>query len=171
VDTGKIAVSVNKFRVTVFRVALGYVRNIHDAEDITQDVFLKLMKLRKDFVTEEAEKAWLIRVTINRAKDFLKSAWFKNRAEISENDQSLKYPNFADGADLELYGYVKGLKPKYRTVIYLHYYEEYSAKEIAKILAKPVSTVETQLQRARGQLKQTIVKEGTYHEKWLQGNV
>jgi len=169
-ETYRIAESVDKFRVTVFRVALGYVRNIHDAEDITQDVFLKLLKLRKDFATEEAEKAWLIRVTVNRAKDYLKSAWFKRRGELpdTEADQSLCMP---DNGDLELYEYVKGLQPKYRTVIYLHYYEEYTASEIAAILGKPRSTIETQLQRARGQLKKIIVKDGFFYEKSVQGNV
>jgi len=168
--TQNIAESVDKHRVTVFRIALGYVRNIHDAEDITQDVFFKLFSSQKSFVSQEAEKAWLIRVTVNRAKDYLKSAWFKRRGELPETqaDQSLCVP---DNGGTELYEYVKGLQPKYRTVIYLHYYEEYTAGEIAAILGKPRSTIETQLQRARGQLKKNIVKDGFFYEKSVQGNV
>jgi len=168
VETDKISESVENFRVTVFRVALGYVKNIHDAEDITQDVFLKLLGCKKDFATREAEKAWLIRVTVNRAKDFLKSAWFKKRDELPENDQSLVFTN---NVDFGLYEYVKNLKPLYRTVVFLYYYEGYTAKEIARILGKPPSTVETQLQRARGQLKQNLITEGNYYEKPIKRNV
>jgi RNA polymerase sigma-70 factor (ECF subfamily) len=144
---------MEKYLKTVYRVALGYVKNSHDAEDITQNVFFKLYKRQDEFISAEAEKAWLIRVAVNESKDLLKSAWFNKRSEL---DESLVV---SENSDLEIYEYVKKLKPKYRTVIYLYYYEGYSTKEIAEILKTPLSTVKMQLQRSRKYLKEIIESE------------
>jgi RNA polymerase sigma-70 factor (ECF subfamily) len=111
--------SIIAYKDTVFQVALGYVKNIHDADDMVQNVFLKLGNYKKVFPTQEDEKAWLIRVTINESKDLLKSAWRKNRNTL---DESLVAPYFVNSESTDIYNYVKNLKPKYRTVIYLHYY-------------------------------------------------
>ena len=154
---------INNYRNTVFAVAIGYVKNIHDADDIAQNVFFKLYQRslkRKGFVSEEAKKAWLIRVTINEAKDLLKSAWKNNTCEL---DESLVAH---ENDKLGLHDYLKNLKPKYRTVIYLYYYEGYSVKEVAGILKIPQGTVMTQLKRAREQLKEMLEndeKEGYYY--------
>jgi RNA polymerase sigma-70 factor (ECF subfamily) len=129
-------------------------------------VFLKLCKFCdcgnafEKFESEEARKAWLIRVTINESKNLLKSAWLRRRDEL---DESLVVP---ENDDFGIYEYVKRLKPKYRTAIYLHYYEKYSAKEIAGFLKISESGVTTQLQRAREQLKEMIIKEESHYEKY-----
>jgi len=145
---------ITKYRKTVIRVALGYVKNIHDAEDIAQNVFLKFFDKYVCLDTDESQKAWLIRVTINESKNLLKSSWFRNRHDL---DESLAAPSADE--DLGVYEYVKRLKPKYRTVIYLYYYEDYSANDIAKILKMPPATVATHLRRAREQLREIITKE------------
>lgn len=147
--------SIVLYKDTVFQVALGYVKNIHDAEDIVQNVFLKLGLCGKSFASGEAEKAWLIRVTVNESKDLIKSAWRKNRGDFDDNE-SLSRSYTADDNESELYEFVKSLKPKYRTVIYLHYYEGYSTKEISAILKMSQTAVTTQLNRARKQLKEDI---------------
>jgi len=151
-EQNRLVTSIEKYHATVFRVALGYAKNYHDAQDITQDVFFKLYKHDREFPSDESEKAWLIRVTINEAKNLLKSAWLRKRADLDEN---LIAP---EDCNLGLYEYVQRLKPNYRTVIYLYYYEEYSAKEIASILKKPQATIETQLRRARGYLKKLMIE-------------
>ena len=156
---------VKKEHKTVFHVALGYVKNIHDADDIVQNVFLKLLNKSSDFANEEARKAWLIRVTINESKDLLKSTWFRKRTEL---DESVAMPQ---NDDFGIYDYVKALKPKYRTIIYLYYYQQYSTEEISKILKIPKSTVTTQLHRARARLKESIIKEDSYYGEQLQGNI
>jgi RNA polymerase sigma-70 factor (ECF subfamily) len=153
----KIAESIEKYHATVYRVALGYVKSTHDAEDITQDVFFKMYKHSKEFVSDEAQKAWLIRVAINESKNLLKSSWFSRRAEL---DEGLVVP---ENNDLGVYEYVQMLKPKYRTVVYLHYYEKYTAKEIAAILKKPQSTIESQLRRSKEQLRKIITEEECYY--------
>jgi len=159
------AESVRQYRGTVFRVALNFVKNVHDADDIAQEVFLKLYNLEKDFPTCEQEKAWLIRVAVNQSKNFLKTAWRRNRADLDESIPASR------GADSDLLGYVNRLKPKYRAVIYLHYYEGYSAKEIAALMKINLSAVTTQLKRAREQLKETITKEEHYYGARLQRNI
>jgi RNA polymerase sigma-70 factor (ECF subfamily) len=146
---------INEYREMVFRIAYGYVKSTHDADDIAQEVFLKLYKNKRAFTDEEGKKAWLIRVTMNQAKSLLSSVWRRRVTELTEAELSSLSRD-----SLELYDFVEALPPKYRTVIYLFYYEEYSVKEIAEILKIRESTVTTQLNRARGQLKTTLLKEG-----------
>jgi len=166
VELEELSESVRKYRNTVFRVAMGYVKNTHDADDIAQNVFFKLYTKGKSFVSDEAQKAWLIRVTINQSKDLLKSVWRNKRDNSEISEQGLAAPEYGY---TELRDYVKGLKPKYRTVIYLYYYEGYSVNEIAVILKMPKSTVTTQLKRAREQLKEIIIKENDSYGSQLQG--
>jgi RNA polymerase sigma-70 factor (ECF subfamily) len=143
----------------VFRIAFSYVKNVHDAEDITQDVFLKLYKTTQEFIADENMKAWLIRVTINQAKNLLRASSFR-KARQCDLDETMIAEETLDPDCFELYEYVKDLKPKYRTIIYLYYYERYSVKEIAAILKIRETTVTTQLSRARNQLKEILLAEG-----------
>jgi RNA polymerase sigma-70 factor (ECF subfamily) len=151
---------IEQYRTMIFRIAYGYVKNVHDADDITQDVFLKLFKSEKQFVSEENRKAWLIRVAVNQAKTMLTSVWRTRITNLDNlNEAEVARGNLSDDG-LELYEYVKDLKPKYRTIIYLYYYERYSVKEIAAILKIRETTVTTQLSRARNQLKEILLAEG-----------
>jgi len=151
---------IDDYRPMIFKIAYGYVKNVHDADDITQDVFLKLCRRNKPFTSEEYRKAWLIRVTVNQSKSMLTSVWKTRVTNLDNlNESEMAQKNLSDDG-LELYEYVKNLKPKYRTIIYLFYYEEYSVKEIASILGIRVTTVTSQLNRARGQLKSMILLEG-----------
>jgi len=153
--------SVKNHRTMVFRIAYSYVKCVHDAEDVTQDVFLKLYKCTAEFAADENLKAWLIRVTINQAKSLLRSSWKSKRGELADLENSeLASVGYLPENCLELYDYVESLKPKYRTIIYLYYYEQYSVKEIAGILKIQQSTVTTQLGRARNQLKEILLAEG-----------
>ena len=162
-DMNLFSTSVNNHRTMVFRIAYSYTKDTHDADDITQEVFLKLYKTEIQFAADENIKAWLIRVTINQAKSLLKTVWKVRRTDFSENTASLMNAKAADSLSddcLDLYQYVEGLKPKYRTIIYLYYYEQYSVKEIAELLKIRTTTVTTQLSRARTQLKEILLAEG-----------
>ena len=130
----------------VYRLAWAYVRNPSDADDIFQEVFLRYIRRAPAFENEEHRKAWLLRVTINRAKTHLSKKLLR---KAEEQDSAVP---FAAPEMLELHEALKSLPPKYRTVIHLFYYEGYTAEEIGALLQKKPSTIRTQLTRARQQL-------------------
>jgi len=133
----------------VFRLALSYLQNRQDAEDVCQSVFVKLMSHKKPLEFGK-EKAWLLTCTANACKDYLKSFWRKNTVELNETMV------FANEAGRELWAVVNSLAPKYRSVVHLYYYEGYSQDEIAKILNISRTAVQTRMSRAREQLKEVL---------------
>ena len=142
----------NKYIDTVFRVALNDLRSGTEAEDVTQNVFEKLWKEKKPFLSEEHIKHWLIRVTINECKSLLRSPW--RRAENFE-DYAAKL-SFTTPEHSELFYAVMDLPKKYRLAIYLYYYEGYSTGELAEILKIPSATVATHLRRGRELLRKNL---------------
>ena len=145
--------AIQRYADTVKRIASMYLQNAHDAEDIFQTVFLKYALYLNVFKSREHEKAWIIRVSINCCKDFLKSAW-KRKVELSNDKSSIIAA--IPPAHQDLLQAVRELEPKYRDAVYLHYYEGYKASEIAKITGRRENTVYSLLARAREQLKQKL---------------
>jgi len=148
----QLCVDIEEYRILVYRLAFACMGNHYDADDITQDAFMRLYQYRKPFANDEHKKAFLIRVTTNLCKDIQKSAWFRKRTELDENMAASRNEDINDEEDT-LRKCILGLKPKYRGVIFLHYYEGYSTAEIAKIMRISESTITTRLSRARSQLK------------------
>jgi RNA polymerase sigma-70 factor (ECF subfamily) len=130
----------------IYRLCYMYLKNTDDAEDAVQSIFLKLLKANN----YEHEKAWLIVTTKNHCKDILKS-WWKKRHIDFEHVPELSYRDDPDQSGVleELLS----LPEKYKTVLYLYYYEGYSVKEISNILSKKESTIQTQLATGRKHLK------------------
>lgn len=143
-----IEIKLKTYSDVVRRICFIYLRNSADVEDVFQEVFLKLLKNTILFDSAEHEKAWLIRVTINKCKDMLKSFWWKNIDSIENMDLPFK-----DNCESELLTVVLSLPEKYKEVIYLFYYEEYTVPEIAKLLKKNENTIYSQLHRARALIK------------------
>lgn len=141
---------VIKFQPTVFRVAYSLVKNCTDAEDITQETFLRLYKSAEQFQGDENVKAWLIRVAVNISKNHLTSAWTKRKTPLSEE---IALENNEDYALLEA---LNRLDKNYRAVIYLHYYEGYSVSEISGLLGITESNVKARLKRGRDKLKKYL---------------
>ena len=142
---------------TVRRLCLIHLKNHADTEDIFQTVFLKYALRSAAFESDEHERAWFIRVTINACKDLLKS-FFRTRTtsldEVSELSTDLT-------TDLrEVLDAVLGLPEKCREVVYLHYHEQYTAPEIAHITGKNTNTVYTLLNRARQMLREKLGGDG-----------
>lgn len=140
-----------RYKDTVFRIALNYLGNTYDAEDIVQDVLMNLYIKNKHFESDDHAKYWLIRVTINKCKNLLKSSWKSKNINLDDIELSTDFER-TDQEDL--YKAVMELPEKYRTVLYLHYYEDFSVKLIAGMLKINVSAVTTRLSRAREQLKE-----------------
>ena len=148
---------VGKYRANVYRLALCYTKNHADAEDVTQEAFLKLYLSGISFLIDEEAKAWLFRVAANRCKDLLKSHWYKFSEPLNNE---LCAPEYDDGAD-ELLAQLSKLPEKTRTVLYMYYYEEYSVKEIALLLGEKETAVTSQLWRGRKRLKNLLTEEET----------
>ncbi len=137
---------VRKYSDMVYRVAYSYTRNRPDSEDIMQDVLMKLYQSGKAFRGEEHVKAWLIRVTVNRSRDVLRSQKRKHTAELTADIPQPQQENSLDEA-------LCTLGEEYRLAVYLHYYEGYGVKEIARIMRISESNVKIRLKRARDKLK------------------
>lgn len=144
--------AVEQYADTVRRICLVHLKNYADTEDIFQTVFVKYLLHTAPFASPEHEKAWIIRVTINACKDLLRSV-FRRRTVPLDEAAELPAPPEEHRAVLQA---VQGLPGAYRDVVYLHYYEGYTAPEIAQILGKNVNTVYTRLTRARGLLRQAL---------------
>lgn len=140
---------LERYSDMVLRIALHNVGAMADAEDIAQEVFLKRLSVRRPFLSCEHEKAWMIRVTINQCRDFLKSAWRKRTVPL---DAELP----CEDPSGEVLDAVLRLPVSYRNVIYLYYYEDLSIREIARILRSGESTVSSRLHRARAVLRDAL---------------
>ena len=146
---------VKKYIDTVFRVALHYTKSVPDAEDITQDVFVALLRVRKSFETEAHIRHWLIRVTLNQCKKWSRSPW---RKHISYETYAAALPDVPE-RHRDILHSVMALPRKYRMPILLYYYEQYSTQEIAHILSIPKGTVCTYLARGREMLKLSLLED------------
>lgn len=143
-------VALSRYADMVRRICFVHLKNEAEVEDVFQDVFLKYVLNDKAFESDAHEKAWLIRVSINACKDILKSFARRHVQSIETLHTELVY---IDSGSREVLEGILGLPQRYRNVIYLFYYEGYSAVEIAEILHKKPNTVYTWLDRARKQLR------------------
>lgn len=144
---------IDTHKDTIYRIALNYLGNPFDADDIVQEVFIELYESGKTFDSDDHIRYWLVRVAINRCKNTLKSFWWRKRTPIEEVTKSVP---FETKEQSELFAQVMGLPEKYRVVLYLFYYEEFSVKEIAELLHIKESAVTTRLARAREKLKSEL---------------
>lgn len=138
----------HRYRDDVYRLAVNFTHNYQEAEDVCQNVFVKLME--QENLIPGSEKAWLMQVTANECKSLLRSSWWKKTLPL---DVSIPAPAYRMDETVQV---VMKLPPKYRVVIYLHYYEQYSSTEIGKLLKIPVSTVTTRLARGRAMLRKKL---------------
>lgn len=135
---------------TVYRLALCRMQNVADAEDVYQDVFLRLFGQNTADWDDERMKAWLIRTTVNRCADLYR---FRLRRPTLSLEEVPDMARPVDDEARELWAAVAKLPEKQRTVIHLHYAEGYSCEELAAMLHLPAATVRSRLHRGRKQLK------------------
>ena len=141
---------VRTYADMVYRIAYRYVKNPIDTDDVFSEVFLAYFKKERTFESEEHRKAWLIRVTINCAKDLLaQHSQLQQLHEETLSDQTVPDTD----TYMDLHKAIEQLRPEYREVIKLYYLDDLSVKQIAQILDKNENTVKTQLFRAREMLK------------------
>jgi len=131
--------------------------NKADAEETLQEAFYKLLYKAPEFNDDEHEKAWLIKITVNLCRDILRSVWHRRVVKLEDID---KYYN--DPTDSGVMKEIVKLPTKYKTVIYLYYFEDYSVKQISEILKTKESAIKMRLLRGRQLLK--IELKGNEHE-------
>ena len=137
---------------TVYRVCFAYMKNASDTEDAVQDTFIRLIKVAPAFESGEHEKAWLIRTASNVCQNVLKH-WWRRRENLED------YHDIPAAEQIEtddVFKTVMELPDKYKSAVYLYYYEGYSSVEIAQILKKPQSTIRNYLHEARAILRERL---------------
>ena len=142
--------AIEQYADMVRRICMIHLKNYEDAEDIFQTVFLKYVLRSEPFDSPEHEKAWIIRVTVNACRDLVKSFF---RSRTVSLDQLIEKPQDMPEDHSDILEAVLELPARFRDVVYLHYYEGYSAPEIGRILKKNPNTGYTLLARARQLLK------------------
>ncbi len=142
----------------VYRLAYARTGNRQDAEDVTQETFLRLVRSAPEFRDEDHCRAWLLRVAANCAKDLFRVPWRRRELPPEEAEHIPASPEPETGGVLEA---VLALPERYRLPVHLFYYEELSIEEIAKVLGIRAGTVRTRLTRARGKLREAL-KEAVY---------
>lgn len=149
----------------IFLIACSYMKNVADSEDVCQITFEKYIKHKPDFDCIEQEQAWFVKTASNTCKNLLELSWKKKTTLIYEDEilenlaNNLERNEVVDG-EYNLLVEVQELPIKYREVIHLFYYEEYSVKEIAELLGLKVSAVTTRLERARKKLGDKLERRG-----------
>ena len=154
---------VRYYSPMIYRIALTKTKSTHDADDIFQEVFLKLVMREKPFETEEHRKAWLIRVTINCCNSHFVAPWRKN----VDSMEDVLLEQIADdepipGAEeerVDVYAEVMKLPEQMREVVLLFYYEDMSIREIAETVGTSEVNVKKRLSRARQKLKLELERE------------
>ena len=136
----------------IYRVCYAFMKNAQDAEDCTEDTFVRAMTCDAAFENERHERSWLTTTAMNICKDRLKHWWRQKVTPIDEETERATEPD----EKREVVDAVMALPVKYKEVVWLHYYEGYRTDEIAAMLHRPPSTVRNQLRDARAKLKLSL---------------
>lgn len=142
---------VKRYADTVYRLAYARCGNRYDADDVFGEVFLRYSRANPEFESEEHEKAWFLRVTVNCANSFLSASARRRSDELTEDIQAPEAPQSAD-----LSYYLSRLNAAEREVLHLFYYEDMPTARIARLLRRRESTVRSQLARAREKLRKLM---------------
>lgn len=151
-----VEILIEKYKDNIYAIAFNVCKNAHDAEDVVQDTFIQYLSVKKDFETDQHIRAWLIRVSINKAKNKNTTFFRRNTLPLEDYMETL---TFESPESSELFETVMKLPDKYRVIIHLFYYEDYSVNEIADILKISVSNVKVRLSRGRMLLRETLKEE------------
>lgn len=151
--------AIDRYADMVYRLALSQMKNTTDADDLFQEVFVRLVRHVQHLESWEHVKAWLIRVTINCAKKHYEQYWNRNVDYMEEPECVADTGEFYEPPEEHpVREAVQKLPPKYRLVIHLYYYEELPVAEIARLTEQKENTVKSQMHRAREMLKQILGK-------------
>lgn len=140
----------DKYAPMLYRIAYLHTGDKQESEDILQEVFIKYLYGNNNFKNDTHEKSWLIRVVTNECRDYLKSSRHSN---MPLNDEIIAGNGLDNDKKIDVRMKMLSLDRKYKTVVYLHYYEDYTIEQIAACLKLSQSAVKMRLKRARDILK------------------
>ncbi|HCA34759.1 MAG TPA: RNA polymerase subunit sigma-70 [Lachnospiraceae bacterium] len=144
---------MNQYGNSIFRLAYSYLHHMEDAEDLLQETLIRYMKKAPAFESPDHEKAWLLHVAANLAKNKIKYNNVRKTDELKEELEADKEEDLSFVWDA-----VTKLSVDQRSVIHLFYQEGYSTAQIAGLLEMKESTVRSHLKRGRDHLR-SILKE------------
>ena len=147
---------MERYQKNLYAAAFNICKNQMDAEDVVQETFVQYYTTKKEFESEQHIRAWLLRVAINKAKNLTVTFWKKHKCSLEDYMETLTFP---DPQSRDLFEEVMKLPDKFRIVIHLFYYEDYSVREIADILNLSESNVKTRLSRGRALLRNSLKEE------------
>ncbi len=156
---------VREYQERIYRTAFSICGNRQDAEDVVQNTFLKYIQSSREFESEEHIKAWLIRTAVNLSKNMVTAFWHRNKVPLEDYLETVPFESPGDAGLIEA---VLALPVNYRIVIHLYYYEEYSIRDISRILRISESAVKNRLLRGRRRLKESLDESADDREtEWL----
>ena len=147
---------IERYQNNLYAIAFNICKNPFDAQDVVQDTFIQYFTSKKEFEDEQHLRAWLIRVAINKAKNLTLTFWRQHKVSLEDYMENL---TFEAPESENLFEEVMKLPQKYRIVIHLFYYEDYSVREIADILKLSESNVKVRLSRGRALLRDSLKEE------------
>lgn len=148
-----VEILIEKYKNNIYAIAFNVCKNVQDAEDVVQDTFIQYLSQKNDFESEQHLRAWLIRVAINKAKNKNRTFFRRNTLPLEDYMETL---TFESSESSEIFEAVMKLPEKYRIVIHLFYYDDYSVHEIADILRISSNNVKVQLSRGRALLRESL---------------
>jgi RNA polymerase sigma factor (sigma-70 family) len=161
----------NQYKKLVYNLALQYVQNAQDAEEITQDVFVRIYKSGEDFRQEAKVSTWIYRITINRSLDFIKSKqrqkrfafftslFFDGSNEVKHDRINFDHPGVMlenREALMQIFEHINKLPDKQKTALLLSKIEQKSQVEVAEIMNLSTKAMESLIQRAKTKLKEKL---------------
>lgn len=169
-DDGAFVELIRDYKDGLILYLCGITGNVHLAEDLTEDTFVKIITRKPKFSEKSTFKTWLYAIARNVAFDYLRKNKGTRQVSIEElhalqsDEDSLERAYIKEEERIELHKAMEALIPDYRQVLWLTYFEEFSAKEVSCIMQKSVHSVETLLYRARRSLKAELEREGFVYE-------
>ena len=156
-DKTEAAEPFEKYKDLLYRIAFSNMKNQADTEDVIQETFCRYLKAKPVFADDAHEKNWFIRVVINLCRDLQKSVWFSRTVGFDTvPEYEKKHFYLPSVQEDEILWQVMELSEAYRNPLYLFYYEDYSIREISRIMELEEGTVKTRLRRGRQMLKEKL---------------
>lgn len=152
--------TINEYSDTLFKICFLILKDENDVKDVLQETFIKYMTKAPDFKSEEHKKAWLIKVSQNKCREFLRFHKRHAAVPLDEVEESISVTNGMDTYSIEMLSLIWNLKYKLKSVVILYYIEGYSVKEISQIMEISESAVKKRLERARKELRMLTNVEG-----------